>query len=139
MKKCSKCSELKEDSAFYKGNRYKNESHPYCKPCLKIYLKGWRERSKDKLELYYQRGFKTGLKVCIARVHLAVRKGLLPNLKKDKILCFFCKKARATVYEHRDYKQPLKVKPACRSCNRNLGSATFISLTKRKRGQECFS
>jgi hypothetical protein len=55
-------------------------------------------------------------------VNRAIKFGKLPNLKTNNILCVDCKKQRATDYEHRDYDEPLKVDPVCRSCNHLRGS-----------------
>jgi|SRR5208283_4782775 len=54
----------------------------------------------------------------------AVRNGKLPNLKKEVVKCSDCD-SRAVQYDHRDYNQPLKVDPVCRSCNGRRGKAKF--------------
>jgi hypothetical protein len=51
------------------------------------------------------------------RVRRAVIKGVLPDLKKQEVMCIDCKVRRATVYDHRDYTKPLEVDPVCASCN----------------------
>lgn len=44
----------------------------------------------------------------------AVKKGILPPAKKMK--CVDCGK-KASCYDHRDYRKPLKVDPVCKSCD----------------------
>ena len=46
----------------------------------------------------------------------AVKNGILPRLKENIVLCVDCGK-RATGYDHRDYRKPLKVAPVCQRCN----------------------
>jgi ribosomal protein S27E len=52
----------------------------------------------------------------------AVKKGLLPDLKKLTVKCFDCG-SRATVFDHRDYSRFLDVEPVCQSCNIKRGKA----------------
>lgn len=53
-------------------------------------------------------------------VSQAIKSGALPHPKT--LTCVVCDEP-AQVYDHRDYEQPLKVKPVCRRCNHRLGSA----------------
>ena len=50
------------------------------------------------------------------KVNSAIKKGLLPNLKKQEISCVDCRN-RATMYHHEDYTKALEVDPVCGSCN----------------------
>ncbi len=50
----------------------------------------------------------------------AVSSGKLPRLSENHIKCTDCDE-RATDYDHRDYRKPLKVEPTCRKCNLNRG------------------
>jgi hypothetical protein len=61
--------------------------------------------------------------IATQRVHRAVIKGLLPNLRQVAIVCVDCKMERATRYDHRDYNRPLEVAPVCNSCNKKRGPA----------------
>lgn len=54
-------------------------------------------------------------------VRRAVRNGDLVNLKTKSIKCTDCPN-RAAVYDHRDYKKPLKVEPVCVGCNISRGT-----------------
>ena len=59
----------------------------------------------------------------------ARRCGVLTNLKHAAIICVDCG-AKATVYDHRDYRRPLDVVPVCHRCNLLRGPANlepFIS------------
>lgn len=53
-----------------------------------------------------------------ARVHKAIREGLLP--RADSFSCVDCGK-QAQGYDHRDYNKPMDVEPVCRSCNAKRG------------------
>jgi hypothetical protein len=55
-----------------------------------------------------------------AAVSRAKRKGLLPE--PSTLSCVDCGR-RAEQYDHRDYNEPLKVDPVCRSCNVMRGHA----------------
>jgi hypothetical protein len=55
-----------------------------------------------------------------AAVSAAVRKGVLA--RAATLACVDCGKP-ARHYDHRDYSQPLKVEPVCRSCNIKRGPA----------------
>ena len=57
----------------------------------------------------------------IARVHMAVVKGILSKLD-GKIACTDCGKP-AWQYDHRDYGKPLEVQPVCHKCNNHRGPA----------------
>ena len=61
-------------------------------------------------------------RLAISKVGKAINKGLLPRLTQLNIQCTDCKE-RAVVYDHRDYKQPLKVDPVCNRCNQKRGRA----------------
>lgn len=56
-----------------------------------------------------------------ALVAQAIKAGLLPKLD-GTIKCIDCKKA-AWYYDHRKYREPLKVVPVCPSCNCKRGHA----------------
>lgn len=55
-----------------------------------------------------------------AAVAKAIRTGAL--VRPETFQCVDCQGA-ATVYDHRDYSQPLRVDPVCRSCNSRRGPA----------------
>jgi ribosomal protein S27E len=59
-----------------------------------------------------------------AQVAKAVREGRLVRLRKVYVKCTDCDD-RATVYDHRNYDNPLDVAPVCQSCNLRRGKATF--------------
>ena len=50
----------------------------------------------------------------------AVTNGKLPRLGSTLVKCTDCGE-RATDYDHRDYRKPLKVEPVCRKCNLERG------------------
>lgn len=54
-------------------------------------------------------------------VAVAVRNGDLPHPTTQECACG----AAAEVYDHRDYRKPLDVTPACRSCNGKRGAASW--------------
>ena len=54
------------------------------------------------------------------KVSLAIAQGRLKSL--EGVLCFDCKAAGATDYDHRDYNYPEAVQPTCHSCNLLRGS-----------------
>lgn len=56
----------------------------------------------------------------IAQVHRAQRQGLIPKAKTAT--CVDCG-APGFDNDHRDYMEPLKVVPVCRSCNQRRGPA----------------
>lgn len=68
------------------------------------------------------------------RVQSAKRRGLLKKLD-GKIRCADCG-AVATMYEHRDYRKPLDVRPVCRRCNKKSGhtedTKEFLRLVREK-------
>lgn len=43
--------------------------------------------------------------------------------RPDKFMCVDCKLTKAEVWEHRDYRKPLKVAPVCQACNLARGPA----------------
>jgi len=51
-------------------------------------------------------------------VNKAVRDGIIPKVSTFK--CLDCG-ATAECYDHRDYLQPMKIDPVCRSCNKKRG------------------
>lgn len=51
---------------------------------------------------------------------LAVMDGLIRRLPDGETACIHCD-APATCWEHRDYRKPIDVQPACDSCNTRLG------------------
>jgi hypothetical protein len=59
-------------------------------------------------------------RIAIAQVYKAVQRGDMP--KAAELACVDCP-APASVYDHRDYLQPLKVEPVCRPCNMKRGPA----------------
>lgn len=65
------------------------------------------------------------------QVECAVGHGLLADLRMVEIPCKDCSINRATVYDHRDYANPLDVTPVCASCNSIRGSAVFTLLGDR--------
>lgn len=67
-----------------------------------------------------------------AIVARAIRHGQLP--RPTSLQCFVCGR-KASIYEHRDYTQPLDVKPACRSCNGRLGAAARWPKTEKEMPQ----
>jgi hypothetical protein len=56
-------------------------------------------------------------------VRSAINRGELVDLKKENVTCVECRKKRATVYDHRDYKKLLEVDPVCQGCNAKRGPA----------------
>ncbi len=62
----------------------------------------------------------SGQQFCCARIATAIKDGILQ--KPSCYLCVDCGKL-AHQYDHRDYNQPLKVEPVCRSCNSARGPA----------------
>ena len=69
--------------------------------------------------------FKRAASLAQLRVYQAIIGGRLPSLKRERVLCVVCKKARATQYDHRDYAKPLKVRPVCGGCNKRSGPAVI--------------
>jgi len=67
----------------------------------------------------------SGASSAVSAVGIAVKKGLLPDLKKETIKCSDCDD-KATQYDHRDYNYKLFVQPVCMSCNRKRGAAKHI-------------
>lgn len=65
-------------------------------------------------------------KQALSMVGHAIKQGILPALKGSGIACIDCGKP-AVVYEHRDYRRPLDVVPACHSCNYLRGTAKWPS------------
>jgi|SRR5580692_9613105 hypothetical protein len=59
-----------------------------------------------------------------SKVVLAKRAGLLPQLD-GSVKCVDCGH-EASVYDHRDYNEPLNVEPVCHRCNKHRGSAKPI-------------
>lgn len=51
-KRCTKCGEHKQLSLFYKGVRYKDGLHPWCKPCHKVGGDSYRARNPEKISAY---------------------------------------------------------------------------------------
>ncbi|MBN8492375.1 MAG: hypothetical protein J0M00_13225 [Burkholderiales bacterium] len=66
---------------------------------------------------------------CHGAVHLAVKRGVLPDLSQGEYACADCG-APALEYDHRDYARPLDVDPVCKSCNRLRGAAKFPSADR---------
>jgi len=60
----------------------------------------------------------------IGIVNQARRNGVLTDLKKASIACVDCG-AKATQYDHRDYRRPLDVVPVCHRCNLKRGPANL--------------
>ena len=56
-KKCPKCKTIKSISEFNKNKKAKDELHSYCKSCLKIYSRIYRQSDKTKVanRLYQKR------------------------------------------------------------------------------------
>lgn len=67
-----------------------------------------------------------GRSVAGALVAKAIREGRL-----KPAACYLCVDcgARAREYDHRDYNQPLKVEPVCRTCNRRRGPGKWVRYT----------
>ena len=68
------------------------------------------------------RQIRGGVALVVARAVIA---GQIPKAATQ--LCTDCGKP-ATCYDHRDYTEPLKVEPVCRSCNIMRGPADFWPL-----------
>jgi hypothetical protein len=67
-------------------------------------------------------------KRAIAHVAAAVKYGQLPSLRDVATPCVHCGE-RASIYEHRDYTDPLSVVPACDPCNQKIGPAALSTET----------
>lgn len=78
-----------------------------CKPCMNFHT--------------FMRKIMSGQRIARSLTHKAIRDGELPNPKN--FTCTDCPRP-ATVYDHRDYGEPLKVEPVCQSCNVKRGAAT---------------
>lgn len=63
----------------------------------------------------------------MAAVHLAVASGAIP--KAAMLPCIDCEEP-ASVYDHRDYRQPLNVVPVCRKCNQRRGPAAWADYVE---------
>lgn len=84
-------------------------------------------RRYRRTSIYY----KDAVQKAGAAVSSAVRKGLLPNLRRNPIKCVDCG-ARASGYDHRDYNQPLLVEPVYQSCNVKRGQGKFVPYPGQK-------
>lgn len=108
---------------------------PYADPekqreCYRKASQRWRERNPKYLSEYFkqngkrlnEKAYKEGKLQARSILTAAVKKGLLPHLKRNVLKCFYCP-SRAVEYDHRDYTKPLEVNPVCKSCNRRLPKA----------------
>ena len=86
----------------------------------------WRKNNHDKIKKYVKKRIEIGLNRASKKVYQLIKSGRLKSLKTNYIECFYCRE-QATVYEHRDYRFPQKVKPACRECNSRLGKAIYLT------------
>lgn len=118
---CFKCSGYKTMDNFRKKKDGYYEG--WCTDCSKKYHSEWRKKNIEKVRKYTKTQIDTGAKHGGVYVRWAVQSGDLADLKKETILCVYCKLRRASVYDHRDYNFPLNVVPACISCNRVLPKA----------------
>ena len=72
-------------------------------------------------------GQRTGSAQACQAVAAAIRGGQLAPAKTQA--CTDCG-GPALDYDHRDYNQPLKVEPVCRSCNKKRGPAIPLQYRK---------
>lgn len=50
MLRCSKCKEVKPSTEFAKNNSKARGYHSYCRPCVVINTREWREKNPEKAE-----------------------------------------------------------------------------------------
>jgi hypothetical protein len=50
IKKCPKCSEVKEHSLFYRNSSAKDNCSPYCKVCSNFRTTSYAKENKDKIQ-----------------------------------------------------------------------------------------
>lgn len=58
MKRCPRCEETKDLSAFYQSNQ------PYCRECMAAYRKEWRAKNREKVleaDRHYKRRYAYGI------------------------------------------------------------------------------
>lgn len=53
-KKCPKCQQVKEISAFGKNRSQSDGLQSYCRPCHQGYVKSWQQRNPQKLREYFK-------------------------------------------------------------------------------------
>ncbi len=107
--RCKKVAKIKKSESYYKNRESRREA-----------AFNYREENKEQIK---QKRKKIGRGRASDAVYYAIKKGNLPNLKKERVICSKCSKERATCYDHRDYNKPLEVTPVCVSCNKILGPA----------------
>ena len=88
--------------------------------------KEWCKNNRDKIKKYVKKSVEIGSRRASNKVYKLIKSGRLKSLKTNYIECFYCRE-QATVYGHRDYRFPQKVKPACRECNSRLGKAIYLT------------
>lgn len=99
------------------------DGRPTCIDCLEPYqLRSPKSRDIRCSDCATSRYWKmVGYQNAACRlVHAAMRRGDIPA--PASLACVDCG-AQARDYDHRDYTQPLKVDPVCRSCNVMRGFA----------------
>lgn len=67
MKKCSRCKETKEVSAFSKDKAQKDGYQNNCKACSLQFQREWRKKNKEKM-LEWQRNYRAKAKPCVYRI-----------------------------------------------------------------------
>lgn len=101
-----------------------------CQDCRKQTLVTRRSRRCYACNRAHYDNWNSTIRVIQSGAHKAVRHairdGLLPCLKAYPLRCTDCS-ARAICYDHRDYREPLKVDPVCRRCNVRRGPAIDIA------------
>lgn len=93
----------------------------FCNPCAQVRA---RAAGRCNSSTYQQ--------LARSYVSAAIKRGDLPSLTTNVVDCADCG-ARAEQYDHRDYFQPMKVDPVCRSCNMRRGPGANDAKPKRKR------
>lgn len=104
-----------------------------CRLCKIAYMKNYRKtKGKQYSDTYNKKIYGSDMELAKRKVYIAVRSGFLS--KASTHICADCGK-QAFCYDHRDYSQPLKVEPVCRTCNQKRGPAkkvprgTFLGAT----------
>jgi hypothetical protein len=136
MKKCFKCTQEKEISAFYKNKGMKDGHLNKCIPCVKAYELERRANNIDYIREYDRRrarlphrkklnaettknlriNFPLKYKAQMS-VNNAVRDGRLAK----SVICSTCNKpGRQIEGHHDDYNKPLEVTWLCSACHKQL-------------------
>lgn len=68
----------------------------------------------------------------LSQVNQAVKAGHIRSLPDGETLCSVCQSEPASIWEHRNYTDPLHVVPACFSCNRLEAAARLPLETVRE-------